>query len=166
MKKKYASLVKTLLMIIPLVSFTNIFADDNKFSTPLTGMEEVPPVNTNSTGIALFELVTNNLNFKVNVTNLDNINAAHIHLGEFGQNGDVIFTLFKPATPIDVLNGTLVEGKVTAVDLQGPLKGKTVNDLVQLINNTKTYVNIHTEQYPNGEIRGQITTVNATNFGI
>ena len=166
MKKKYASLVKTLLMIIPLVSFTNIFADDNKFSTPLTGMEEVPPVNTNSTGIALFELVKNNINFKVNVTNLDNINAAHIHLGEFGQNGDVIFTLFKPATPIDVLNGTLVEGKVTAVDLQGPLKGKTVNDLVLLINNTKTYVNIHTEQYPNGEIRGQITTVNATNFGI
>jgi hypothetical protein len=166
MKKKYASLVKTLLMIMPLVSFTNIFADDNKFSTPLTGMEEVPPVNTNSTGIALFELVKNNINFKVNVTNLDNINAAHIHLGEFGQNGDVIFTLFKPATPIDVLNGTLVEGKVTAVDLQGPLKGKTVNDLVQLINNTKTYVNIHTEQYPNGEIRGQITTVNATNFGI
>ena len=166
MKKKYVSLVKTLLMIMPLVSFTNIFADDNKFSTPLTGMEEVPPVNTNSTGIALFELVKNNINFKVNVTNLDNINAAHIHLGEFGQNGDVIFTLFKPATPIDVLNGTLVEGKVTAVDLQGPLKGKTVNDLVQLINNTQTYVNIHTEQYPNGEIRGQITTVNATNFGI
>ena len=166
MKKKYVSLVKTLLMIMPLVSFTNIFADDNKFSTPLTGMEEVPPVNTNSTGIALFELVKNNINFKVNVTNLDNIKAAHIHLGEFGQNGDVIFTLFKPATPIDILNGTLVEGKVTAVDLQGPLKGKTVNDLVQLINNTKTYVNIHTEQYPNGEIRGQITTVNATNFGI
>ena len=166
MKKKYVSLVKTLLMIMPLVSFTNIFADDNKFSTPLTGMEEVPPVNTNSTGIALFELVKNNINFKINVTNLDNINAAHIHLGEFGQNGDIIFTLFKPATPIDVLNGTLVEGKVTAVDLQGPLKGKTVNDLVQLINNTKTYVNIHTEQYPNGEIRGQLTTVNATNFGI
>lgn len=166
MKKKYVSLVKTLLVIIPLVSFTNIFADDNKFSTPLTGMEEVPPVNTNSTGTALFELVKNNINFQVNVTNLDNINAAHIHLGEFGQNGDIIFTLFKPATPIDVLNGTLVEGKVTAVDLQGPLKGKTVNDLVQLINNTKTYVNIHTEQYPNGEIRGQITTVNATNFGV
>ena len=166
MKKKDASLVKAFLMIMPLVSFTTIFADDNRFSTPLTGMEEVPPVNTNSTGIALFELVNNNINFKVNVTNLDNINSAHIHLGEFGQNGDVIFTLFKPATPIDVLNGTLVEGKVTAVDLQGPLKGKTVNDLVQLINNTKTYVNIHTEQYPNGEIRGQITTVNATNFGI
>lgn len=166
MKMKYASLVKTFLMIMPFVSFTNIFADDNRFTTPLTGMEEVPPVNTNSTGIALFELVNNNINFKVNVTSLDNIKTAHIHSGEFGQNGDIIVTLFNPAAPVDVVNGTLVEGKVAAADLQGPLKGKTINDLVQLINNTKTYVNIHTEQYPNGEIRGQITTVNATNFGI
>jgi len=166
MKIEYASLVKTFLMIMPLVSFINIFADDNRFSTPLTGMEEVPPVNTNSTGIALFALVNNNINFKINVTNMENIIAAHIHSGEFGQNGDIIVPLFKPATPIDVLNGTLVEGKVTGVDLQGPIKGKTINDLVQLINNTKTYVNIHTEQYPNGEIRGQITSINATNFGI
>ena len=163
---KYASLVKTFLMIIPLTSLIHIFADDNTFSTPLTGMEEVPPVNTNSTGIALFELINNNINFKLNVTNLDNIKAAHIHLGEFGQNGDIVVTLFQSATPTDVMNGTLVEGKVAVGDLEGPLKGKTINDLVQLINNTQTYVNIHTEQYPNGEIRGQITTVNATNFGI
>lgn len=163
---KYASLVKTFLVIMPLISLINIFADDNRFSTPLTGMEEVPPVNTNSTGIALFELINNNINFKVNVTNLDNIKAAHIHAGEFGQNGDIVVTLFQSATPTDVLNGTLAEGKVAAGDLQGPLKGKTINDLVQLINNTQTYVNIHTEQYLNGEIRGQITNVNATNFGI
>lgn len=159
-------LAKTFLMIMPLVSISNIFAEDNIFATPLTGMEEVPPVNTNSTGIALFELVKDNINFKVNVTNLDNIKGAHIHTGEFGQNGEVIVSLYKPATPMDVVNGSLVEGKINAVDLQGALKGKTVNDLVQLMNNTKTYVNIHTEQYPNGEIRGQITSVNATTLGI
>jgi DNA-directed RNA polymerase subunit K/omega len=47
-------------------------------------MEEVPPVNTNPTGIALFELRNNHIDFKVNVTNLDNIKSAQIHLGEFG----------------------------------------------------------------------------------
>jgi hypothetical protein len=36
--------------------------------------------------------------------------------------------------------------------------------LVQLINTTQTYVNIHSVEYPNGEIRGQLTTVNATNW--
>jgi hypothetical protein len=34
-------------------------------------MKEVPPVNTNSTGIALFELINNYIDFRVNVSNLD-----------------------------------------------------------------------------------------------
>jgi hypothetical protein len=129
-------------------------------------MEEVPPVNTNSTGISLFELINNNtLNYKLNVTNMDNIKVAHIHLGNFSENGDFVATLFNSSkTPTDTINGTLVEGKITAANLQGPLKEKTIPDLVQLINTTQTYVNIHTIEYPNGEIRGQLTTVNATNW--
>jgi hypothetical protein len=95
---------------------------------------------------------------------LENIKSAQIHLGEFGQNGEIIVSLLKSLSPVDVHNGTLVEGQVTPSELVGPLKGKTINELVQLFNNTKTYVNIHTEQYPNGEIRGQITTVNTTNW--
>ena len=112
----------------------------------------------------LFELINNNINFKVNVTKLDNITASHIHLGEFGQNGEIIVSLLKASTPLNILNGTLVEGKVTAADLEGSLKGKTINDLVKLFNDTKTYVNIHTKQNPNGEIRGEITIVNGTNW--
>jgi hypothetical protein len=128
----------------------------------LTGKEEVPPVNTNSTGIALFDLVDNHLNFKVNVKMLDNIKSAHIHLGEFGQNGEIIASLLKSSSPLNVQNGTLVEGQLTSADLAGSLKGKTINDLVNLFNNTKTFLNIQTKEYPNGEIRGQITTVNGT----
>ncbi|HEY6657105.1 MAG TPA: CHRD domain-containing protein [Nitrososphaeraceae archaeon] len=154
----------SILIIIPFYTFNTAFSEDKKYFTPLTGMEEVPPVNTNSTGIALFELLNNHLDFKVNVTNLENIKSAQIHLGEFGQNGEIIVSLLKSLSPVDVHNGTLVEGQVTPSELVGPLKGKTINELVQLFNNTKTYVNIHTEQYPNGEIRGQITTVNTTNW--
>ena len=93
-----------------------------------------------------------------------NIKSSQIHIGEFGQNGEIIVSLLKSLSPVDVPNGTLVEGQVTPSNLVGPLKGKTINELIQLFNNTKTYVNVHTEQYPNGEIRGQITTVNATNW--
>ena len=160
-------MVKTFLMILPLLTFASALGvTDNRFSAPLTGMEEVPPVNTNSTGISLFELINSNtLNYKLNVTNMDNIKAAHIHLGNFSENGDVIATLFNSSkTPTDTINGTLVEGKITAANLQGPLKDKTIPDLVQLINTTQTYVNIHSIEYPNGEIRGQLTTVNATNW--
>ncbi|MGI0052054.1 MAG: CHRD domain-containing protein, partial [Nitrososphaeraceae archaeon] len=84
--------------------------------------------------------------------------------GNFSENGDVITTLFTSKNPNDTINGTLVEGKIVSTDLQGPLEEKTIADLVNLINTTQTYVNIHSIEYPNGEIRGQITTVNATNW--
>lgn len=164
MKEYPFLLLVSILIIIPFYSFDTALSEDQKYFTPLTGMEEVPPVNTNGTGIALFDLVDNNINFKVNVTMLKNIQSAQIYRGEFGQNGEIIISLLNSSSPIDVHNGTLVKGQLTAKDLVGSLKGKTINELVQLFNNTKAYLNIHTEQYPNGEIRGQITTVNTTNW--
>jgi len=164
MKNYSVLLVVSMLIIIHFYSFNIVLSENDKYFTPLTGMEEVPPVNTNSTGIALFDLLNNHLNFKVNVTMLENIKSAHIHVGEFGQNGEIIVSLLNSSSPINIHNGTLVKGQLTATDLVGSLKGKTINDLVKLFNNTKTYLNIHTKQYPNGEIRGQITTVNATNW--
>ena len=164
MKNYSVLLLVSMLIIIHFYSFNTVLSENGKYFTPLTGMEEVPPVNTNSTGIALFDLLNNHLNFKVNVTMLENIKSAHIHVGEFGQNGEIIVSLLNSSSPINIHNGTLVKGQLTATDLVGSLKGKTINDLVKLFNNTKTYLNIHTKQYPNGEIRGQITTVNATNW--
>jgi hypothetical protein len=96
-------MITTFAMILTLLTLTNALGvSDNRFSAPLTGMEEVPPVNTNSTGISLFELINNNtINYKLNVTKMDNIKVAHIHLGNFSENGDIIVTLFNSSkTPI------------------------------------------------------------------
>jgi len=119
MKLDYHLIAKVSFVILPLITINSILGADNRFSAPLTGMEEVPPVDTNSTGIALFELINNNtLNFKINVTNMDNIKLAHIHLGNFSKNGDVVTTLFNSSkAPTDTINGTLVKGKVTSADL-------------------------------------------------
>jgi hypothetical protein len=38
----------------------------------------------------------------------------------------------------------------------GSLMGKSVKDLVKEIKKGHTYLNVHTDKYPNGEIRGQI----------
>ena len=40
-------LLLSVSIILSFFSFNNSLAEDNKYSTPLTGMEEVPPVNTN-----------------------------------------------------------------------------------------------------------------------
>jgi hypothetical protein len=39
------------------------------------------------------------------------------------------------------------------------MQGKTMQDLIAALKNGTTYINVHTEQNPNGEIRGQLMNV-------
>ena len=137
------------------------------YTTPLVGFEEVPPVSTNSSGFAVLKYDNNTLNYQINVTNLDKIKSSHIHLGAFGENGDVVATLFNSSSPTDLINGTLTQGTITTSDLEGPFAGKSLQDVIAQIKQLKAYINVHTVDYPNGEIRGQIanaTAINATAF--
>ena len=40
------------------------------------------------------------------------------------------------------------------------MAGKTINDLVSAMQSGNTYVNVNTEEHPNGELRGQIMEAN------
>jgi hypothetical protein len=133
-------------------------------NTKLVGTNEVPPVNTKATGSAKFTLSTDrkSLDYVLNVTNMSGIVGAHIHSGKQGQNGPVIAGLFNPSMtgpPTGKANGVLSKGIIISSNLQGPLAGKQISDLVNLMNSQGTYVNIHTQQNKNGEIRGQISSV-------
>ena len=64
------------------------------------------------------------------------------------------------------INGTFAQENFTVADLQGPMQGKGISDLVRAMQNGETYTNVHTKAFPDGEIRGQIsgtTTYNSTN---
>lgn len=92
----------------------------------------------------------------MNVTDIDKATAAHIHFGTAGKNGPIIVTLFKSDKPTELKNGTLGEGNVTATDLEGPMKGKAISDLIAAMKNGTTYVNVLSTDFPNGEMRGQL----------
>jgi hypothetical protein len=120
----------------------------------LTGKEEVPPVETMATGVAEFKQVgTEYRAYSVKATNIQGATAGHVHLGAKGENGPVVFTLFKNDTP---KNQVLETGTITADKLEGPMAGKQLSDLASAGVNDMLYINIHTEKNPNGEIRGQI----------
>ena len=55
------------------------------------------------------------------------------------------------------MNKVSESGTITADKIEGPMAGKQISDLATAGANSMLYVNIHTEQNPNGEIRGQIT---------
>jgi hypothetical protein len=129
-----------------------------RFITELTGFEEVPPVNnTSAIGVAEFKLGQDNIMYTVNVTDIENVTAAHIHSGQVGENGPIVITLLKEDTPTTAMTtGVLSEGNITATNLEGPMAGQLLSNLISAMRNDQTYVNVHTQQNPNGEIRGQI----------
>lgn len=129
------------------------------FRAILSGRKEVPPVRTIASGNAVFRLSSNRtrLGFRLVVRNISRMTQAHIHLGRRGENGPIVAFLFGPSKfGISVRRG-VVRGVLTNRDLVGPLRGKTIRDLVREIERGNAYVNAHTVQHPNGEIRGQIT---------
>lgn len=155
--RKRSYLVAALIALLALVSVGT--AENTKnFVAPLSGGEEVPPRDTQARGVAVFHVVNDGTEifYKLNVANLDNVGAAHIHLGAEGVNGPVVAFLFAGPEIQGTFNGTLAEGTITAADLLGSLAGMPLSALIDAMEEGTTYVNTHTEQFPGGEIRGQI----------
>ena len=130
------------------------------FRATLEGEQEVPPVDSDAKGVAIFRLSNDGteLEYKVIVANIEDVTAAHIHLAPIGENGDIVAFLFNPEAPTEGrTNGVLAEGTITSADLVGPLEGATLSELIDEIEVGNTYVNVHTVEHPGGEIRGQIS---------
>lgn len=157
-------LIAVTITMVSGTTFSNhiVLAQNQKqFNAKLSGQQEVPPVQTTSSGMAWFKPMQDKVWFKLNVTDMQGVTQAHIHTGKQGENGPVVVTLYKSATP-QPINGKLAYGNITANLLEGPMKGKQISDLATAMSNGGTYVNVHTEKHPNGEIRGQIMMANST----
>lgn len=136
---------------------------NRNFRTHLKGRNEVPPVETDAQGQAKFRLdrAGNELSYKLIVANIEDVSMAHIHIGGPSENGPVAVWLYPEDGPPPQLiegrfDGVLAEDTVTASDLVGPLEGEPLSALVEEIRAGNTYVNVHTEANPAGEVRGQI----------
>ncbi|MDW0147228.1 MAG: CHRD domain-containing protein [Nitrososphaeraceae archaeon] len=157
----YTTLILAAIMSISVsVIFTNQVnaQQQNGYVTTLNGKNEVPShADVTATGISGFIVNSGNSKvwYQIEAEGLNGVTQAHIHSGKVGENGPVVATLFKGNK--DTVNGALVQGSITADKLEGPLKGKSISDLIDLFDDASAYVNVHTETFPDGEIRGQIS---------
>ena len=157
----YTTLILAAIMSISVsVIFTNQVnaQQQNGYVTTLNGNNEVPSHgDVTATGISGFIVNSGNSKvwYQIEAEGLNGVTQAHIHSGKVGENGPVVATLFKGNK--DTVNGALVQGSITADKLEGPLKGKSISDLIDLFDDASAYVNVHTETFPDGEIRGQIS---------
>jgi len=141
------------------------FAQEVFVATNMTGAKEVPPVKTMATGTASFLNNQTVIDYDLSVSDLYNATAAHIHQGKVGANGPIVVTLYKTSDPSPGLFGGY-SGNITSSMLEGPLKGKQLAALVDLLGNGQAYVNVHTIKYKNGEIRDQVTVSSGNTTGI
>jgi hypothetical protein len=151
----FASLLGSSIAILTEPTTAYAQQQSQAFTAKLSGKDEVPPVNTQATGMAQFQLSSDGkeINYDLTATNLNGFMMAHIHQGKAGENG-------QPVAPL-----SMGKGKITSSDLKGPLAGKQISDLADLMKNGGAYVNIHTQQNQNGEIRGQIMSGSSSGGG-
>jgi hypothetical protein len=146
---------------------------NRNFSRHLSGDFEVPIRDTQGQGEAIFHLSANEtaLEYKLIASNIENVFMAHIHVGMPGVNGPIGVWLYPSTTPAPGppgggrTDGVLAEGTITEANFVGPLAGRSMADLVALMNGGGAYVNVHTDDgvapantgpgdFPGGEIRG------------
>ncbi|HLH21414.1 MAG TPA: CHRD domain-containing protein [Chloroflexota bacterium] len=137
------------------------------FTATLTGTQEVPPTGSAATGTATFQLNPggNSLSVTVFTTGLtlQTVTLSHIHgdlanPGPPGVSAPVTADIFNPANPA----------------AQGPFTNPFTNpnvmanqsgnfpSILAAMRAGLTYINIHTQRFPGGEIRGQISCLPAT----
>lgn len=133
---------------------------NGNWSVHLNGDTEVPVRDTLAQGQATFKLSDDgtSIDYKLNVANIENVLQAHIHLGSPTQTGGIVVWLYPSAPPAMLIpgrsDGTLAEGSFTAANLVGALAGHPLSDLIAALESGNAYVNVHTTQFPPGEIRG------------
>lgn len=135
-----------------------------QFKTKLKGENEVPPVTTDAEGKVKLKVKESNIKYKLNITGITDATMAHIHQGKSGENGEPVVDLLADGNKQDTSNGLFINGSIVDSSLIGPLKGKTISDLVSSLNDGNNYVNVHTQAHPDGEIRGQLELSGSANM--
>ena len=139
-------------------------ADGEEYHADLRGSAETRAVETDATGMATFRVNEDGTqaSYVLSVRDLCNVTQAHIHLGDAGEDGPVVVWLYpeegrEPRLIDGQTTGTLAEGTITEDDLVGEWEGASFGDVIATFEEGGSYVNVHTLEYPAGEIRGQIT---------
>lgn len=146
----------------PVAKITVTLTDPNaqRFQADLSGAGEVPVVYSFAEGHAAFELHNNNgaLHYKIGVSQISGVTAAHIHAGLPHENGSVVAVLAGPMSATGLVNGPLMQGVITEAQLRNGFE-QDFSGFVAALRGGSLYVNVHTADYPSGQIRGQIGSI-------
>ena len=143
-------------LILVATAATQSYAQNEKYRAKLDGNNEVPPINSTAEGVLNFKTKNDMLTWKMNVTGTNDPTGVSIHKGISGENGEIVVDLMKISKHSDTPKGMIMRGNVTESSLIGSMAGKTIADLKTAMSNGDAYINLKTQDHPDGLMRGQI----------
>jgi hypothetical protein len=168
------TLLRVTVAVFAVLALTQpVMAADN-FGARLRGLEEVPSISTLAQGFFLGVLNPSGTALDYTVVYFDlqgAVTQSHIHIGQSGVNGGIVLFLctnlappagvpVPPACPsgpgINAVSGTLTSANVIVQSTQGIAAGE-FSEIIRAMRAGNSYANVHTDQFPGGEIRGQVT---------
>ena len=169
--KKPLNLFGAILMLVMFFGVAK--ADQVIFVATLTGAQEVPPSGSPGIGSAAVTLDTATNMLTVNVSFAGLLSptiASHIHCCTLPGTNAMVATAVPtfPGFPLGVTTGTYLQTfDLTLASTYNPafitahggtVAGAQAAFITGLLSG-QTYLNIHTSQFPGGEIRGQLQSV-------
>ena len=163
MNLRNLSSIRRAAMAAAFFAVSSMHGATETFSASLAGDSEVPPIN--SAGKAQFTLtIGSTITFTMTYSGVSSSPIfSHIHFAPRKVAGGVMIFLCggggQPACPTTT-SGTF-SGTITAANVTGPTaQGVAAGDLtsaLEIIRDGEGYVNLHTTNFPGGEIRGQLS---------
>lgn len=111
----------------------------------LSGDQEVPPISDSDASAVAFVTLnsdSNQVTIHANTSDLSGpATMAHLHQGAVGENGGILADMQQDAVATE-------RWSLESFELD--------SEQMTLFESSSTYINIHTEQNPGGEVRGQV----------
>ena len=123
------------------------FQASESFDVMINGKQEVPMSGSEQMATATVEVDETLMQIRatLDVSEVEGFTAAHIHQGPIGKNGDVAFAFTEASDG----SYEIVETDVTDAQIADLFAGQW-------------YINVHTEAFEAGELRGQIVNDNTS----
>jgi hypothetical protein len=132
------------------------------FESVLSPGNEVPARSTAANGRVQYVSDGTTVTYTIEVDDITNVVAAHIHSAAAGVNGPIRVFFYGNGSPNPgpavtfTDKSVLVQGTFTAANVTGISFAELLNQM----RNGTCYTNVHTSAFPAGEMRGQVQPVN------
>jgi len=166
-----AGLVNAQLSLVVANNSQTLYSET--FTANLTEDQEVPRTHASSTGQAHFFIRNDGagIDYTIQASNLTSqVIGMHLHCARVGENGPVVVPLMgttssmisTTSSSIQIATSSILASDIQTAGMQCSPNIQTLSHLAQAMREGSMYINIHTSNFPAGEIRGQLMRSLAT----